>query len=505
MRPALLLAALTALPAGFGVTPARAADGTVTSTTVVEAHANNENDKAGDDDYGVLLERLNVGVTAGDVSTTARLDTDLFLNRPDAGFQQNVRLERMTVTWHLADVTLDGGDFYQQLGRGIVLSVRKLNEAGLDVSLQGARAAYQSEAHALTLFAGQTNPANTDPVNQRYVEDPRDLLAGANYELAPFGGLRVAVFGLYNQPTERVLDDLDYSLSAGTSVEVASLADWLNVYLEADVQHRMLAGAANDGSAAYVNADVHLGDLGILAEALLLHAFEERGSRNTALGSRFSYNQPPTLERIDQEVSNNRDVTGARARLEYLLLDAVLVHANAMYRVNDMGTGAELHQVHGYTGLELAYDEGLSRIAVAAGARDETRGALDTTRKPLRAMLHADVDVLHNLGGTNALHLSAACQAWEFEGRRFDRGEVLLSVERGGLGSLTFDFGYDTQNPSPSVRDIFYAGIGTWTFADGFELRATVGTQRGGIKCVAGVCREFPAFAGARAELVSHF
>jgi hypothetical protein len=32
-----------------------------------------------------------------------------------------------------------------------------------------------------------------------------------------------------------------------------------------------------------------------------------------------------------------------------------------------------------------------------------------------------------------------------------------------------------------------------------------VGTQRGGLKCIAGVCREFPSFAGARLEVIGRF
>ena len=34
-------------------------------------------------------------------------------------------------------------------------------------------------------------------------------------------------------------------------------------------------------------------------------------------------------------------------------------------------------------------------------------------------------------------------------------------------------------------------------------LRATVGNQRGGIKCVGGVCRDFPEFSGYRLQLIA--
>jgi hypothetical protein len=41
-----------------------------------------------------------------------------------------------------------------------------------------------------------------------------------------------------------------------------------------------------------------------------------------------------------------------------------------------------------------------------------------------------------------------------------------------------------------------------WEPTDAITLRSTVGSQRGGLKCVAGVCRDFPEFSGARLEIV---
>ena len=139
-----------------------AAEGSVTTTTTLEVHGDNFNNSVGDDNYADAIERLNVGVNDGSVSSSARIDTDVFLNRPDPGFQQNIRLERMNLQWSLGDIRVDAGDFFQQLGRGIVLSVRKANEANLDVSLQGARLTIDGEINSLTVFAAQANPANVD-------------------------------------------------------------------------------------------------------------------------------------------------------------------------------------------------------------------------------------------------------------------------------------------------------------------------------------------------------
>ena len=79
----------------------------------------------------------------------------------------------------------------------------------------------------------------------------------------------------------------------------------------------------------------------------------------------------------------------------------------------------------------------------------------------------------------------------------------MIGVEKSGTAALTIEIGYDTQDPTEGVSNMFLAAILSWEINEMFRLRAIAGTQRGGIKCIAGVCRDFPEFAGARAELVT--
>jgi hypothetical protein len=44
-----------------------------------------------------------------------------------------------------------------------------------------------------------------------------------------------------------------------------------------------------------------------------------------------------------------------------------------------------------------------------------------------------------------------------------------------------------------------------YRFTQKSNIKVLVGEQRGGLKCVSGVCRVFPAFEGARAELTLRF
>jgi hypothetical protein len=491
--------------AGSCAARAEGAGANLTATTVGELRADNENGRDDDDNYGVLRERLNAGANAGELSGQLRLDGDLFALAPDETYQQNLQLERLSVSWAPGDWKVDAGDYQQQLGRGIVLSVRRINEAGVDLSIRGVRAALHRGAHDVTLFAGLSNPVNVDPINQRFVEDPNDLLAGGSYELMPRSALRLGVIGLYNQPRERVLEDLDFSISNGVFAELPALTDWLTIYAEADVQYRMIAGAPSRGTAGYLNADLRIGDFGLLAEGLMLHAFEQKGSRNTALNNRFDYSQPPTLERIDQEVLNNRDVVGGRVRAEYYFVDLdVLVYANAMLRVNNFGEASELHQIHTFTGAELNYQDGASRVSGSVGVRDESQ-QLFTDRTQVKGMWHLDADWLQSLWGRVALHLTSNNQFWTLAGNPFQRGSTVVGVEQAGFGGLAFELGYDTLDPSVGIQHVFYAEILSWEAHEHVLVRAVAGSQRGGIKCVAGICREYPAFTGVRAEVVTRF
>lgn len=472
------------------------------STTIVEWRVDNKNGIV-DDNYGVVLERFNLGVSRGAFSSEARIDIAQFAFPPDERYQNLNQVERLSATWAPGGFTLTAGDFYQQVGRGVLLSLRKLNEAGVDVALRGGRASFQSDRHSVTAFGGITNTVNLDPINQRYLPDPDDVVAGAMWDVQVTPGLKVSANAVYTQPKETLLPDtIDNATSASVGVSMPAIFDVLSLQLESAVQARSLAGASRTGSAITATSELRLGDFALVGEGLLLSNFEQKGSQNAVLGNRFDYNQPPTLERIDQEVANNRDLVGLRLRPEYFFFDLdLLVFANAVFRWNEPDEASTLQQVHAYTGFEWRMPGGASRLAGTVGARDETR-AFFPERVPLRSMAHADLDWLQSIVDGYALHATSNTQVWTFQGNTYVRGSTLLGVERAGLGSVTYEFGYDTQNKDPDVRTLFHAVIAAAELGEAVLVRATLGTQRGGIKCVAGVCREFPAFAGGRAEVI---
>lgn len=501
-----LAGATLGLGLGLLPIPARADDTesttrvTVTNTLTTEYWGDNANQRDDDDDFGVLVDRLNLGVTAGELSGALRFDVIQVLAPPTDQYGDTVTIERFSLKYRRGAWTFTGGDFFRQLGRGIMLSIRKVDEAGVDLSIRGGELDYAGEVHRLSLFAGAVNPGNIDPVSRKKVEDSNDLLVGGRYELARFELATFGLLGLYQQPRERIVpDERDATINGGVYVEMPALAEGLALYLEADVQDRRLIGEHTLGKALYATADATLGPLVFLLEGLYLDEWEQRGSRNTALNTRFDYNQPPTLERLDQEVFNNRDTLGGRLRVETTFDEPYLVlYANAAFRMNDFGEQSEVRSLHGFGGFEYYWDDGASRLLFAAGYRDEWNDV-----GQIRSLINLDIDYLHAIGEEGAaFHILSNSQFRTLQEQSFVRGSTLIGFEQAGTGGVTFEIGYDTQNPSEEVRNLFLAAIFSLDVTEWLRVRATGGTQRGGIKCVAGVCRVYPEFAGATAELI---
>ncbi|MCA9537752.1 MAG: hypothetical protein KC620_02620 [Myxococcales bacterium] len=482
----------------------------LTDSLTIERRVDNQNGDDGDDNYGVAINRLNLVGSDGGLSANARVDTIYFVNPPatqasEGEYADDARLERLSVRYRLGDWQIQVGDFYRQLGRGIVLSLRKVDEVGLDLTVQGGEVAWDTKDHAAALFAGRVNAVNLDAVSQKFVDDPDDVLVGAEYTLRALGPLRLNVYGLYmgiEEPILASVSDDDHVFSGGLSAEIPDLFSFGSAYFEVDYQRRELVGETFPGKAAYGAVELFFGDYGLVAEGLYLDDFELRGSSNSALQNRFVYGQPPTLERLDQEVLNNKDVLGGRLRVDrYLLEGDLALYINGMYRITDQGESSQVDQLHGYAGFDLTYGEGASRLGLSAGYRDEKQPELSDP--DLKSMIHFEGDWLQAISGGWSLHLSSTNELRTLKDDDYARGSTLLGVEAAGLGALTVELGYDTQKEGDNIRQFFYATVLDWEAAEWMRARFTAGHQRGGLKCIGGVCRIFPEFAGARLDIIT--
>lgn len=479
----------------------------VLDTLVLDYRGDNGNQLESDDDYAVAFTKLYVDGQAGETAARAEVDGVYFLTQyPDVGagsatnrttqYRSEARLERLSLAHRVGDATITLGDFHKQLGRGIALSLRRVDELGVDKALRGGQLQWDGDTLSWNVFAGRTNISNLDGVSQKFVEDPDDTIAGGQATLH-VGTTDVSAYALVLQPklpTDPANGD-DRTALGGTYVELPA-AEWLTVYAEGVVSRYSIVATDYRGSAAYGTADVSLPFVNLLLEGIYLDKFQVAGSMDQVLFQRRTiYNQPPTLERIDQELGDYENVRGSRVQLSRSFLDGGLVlYVNGTFRRSGPPSGT-LDAVHGYGGFEYAYGSSRSRWFGSAGYREETIHG-----RTVATVAHGETDWVQSLGGVWAVHTTVNHEVRSQEGRSDDylRGTTLFAVEHGNTWSLTGELGYDTEKEE--VRQLFVAGIATYRPADWVILRTVVGSERGGRKCIGGVCRDYPAFQGARLE-----
>jgi hypothetical protein len=167
------------------------------------------------DDFGLIYNRLSLQATRGNLSLGVRVDNVWFYARPsatqlaldltneagpenapgyfksklrEAGLELSNRFidwvypSKYYLTYSRPGLEATLGDASAQLGRGIVLSVRKRDELGSDTTIRGARLSVSTRGAVglkLTALGGELNPLRIDEASGRYLGVPssRDALA----------------------------------------------------------------------------------------------------------------------------------------------------------------------------------------------------------------------------------------------------------------------------------------------------------------------------------------
>ena len=180
----------------------------VTNTSIVNYHFTNRNTADGnistllDDNYGEWLDRLNIQVSWWKLSAGVRIDGATFFATPSAArirdyaivaqptdLQKRLDFEnqiygdlhtrflrayypsKLFVGFSQPGLEISVGDFYAQLGRGLVFSARKIDELAVDTTVRGMKVAADHDFGGFrlagTFFVGQMNPLRIDETSGR--------------------------------------------------------------------------------------------------------------------------------------------------------------------------------------------------------------------------------------------------------------------------------------------------------------------------------------------------
>lgn len=319
----------------------------------------------------------------------------------------------------------------------------------------------------------------------------------------------------------------------GQSLEIPNLFGAANLYLEGAVMRYEGAGPQSkntEGTALYGAFTTKT--------AFITHTLEVKSYHNyypvhaavdATRGIQFSnlaYTSQPTTELVTQDsmfgffnacVDGGRLRSDARLRKNFLLYGAVGYYVS---KNEEAGGGCDRFgkslntnpddvttQVWDVvSGLEWRFDDDHSYLFASTGVRDDEKysGFAYYREK------HAEYDFTKHLSGRYSVELTGRHRIrWqEGENKRdnaeaeWHEGEHYTALKVAPKWVFAHGFEYTTRVGAPTY---YNNGSLLYRFTEASNLKVLVGQQRGGIKCVSGVCRNFPPFEGARAELTMRF
>lgn len=643
----------------------------VTNTAIVDYLFDNRNDSSAvtappstlvDDTYGDFIDHLNVQLFYWRFRAGVRIDLNTYFAQlddrdlqdlakeqlPDAtgaerydyenGFRRELHTRYLTtlyptklfVGYTAPSIDLTLGDFYAQLGRGLVLSVRKIDEVGQDTTIRGFKGSFKKSfkdaSLSVTALAGEANPLRVDdqsgrqltaagsplffgfpkakdftfysfdgtgyagyttlPARPAYLEDaiyglsveagPKQVLFGAHASLidrksnaesnarckaAGAIGCDVA-FPTFSTNNLSRLHDL--ILSASGSVNVPNLWDVGDVYGEVVVQHAADGRATgiddarqtinvedNTGYGLYLSGSLHGGPVTVTLEGKHYHSLlplsaninADASSDSTFASPEFDsvgYNQPPNADSDYQEPigAPNVCISGGRARVDYAATKFLTAYGwfsfyDSTTEINTQNTSCstddpklETRTFDGAAGADISLEKGKSFFKAWVGARNTSRVEaaespnVDGVSDGFYREGYVRYDIAKHLAGDFSL---------EAQGFHRHRYEPTLSADAWNEGEnylalkwaprLAFIFGFEYLgrrgcDPDPDTGTCFYFSGGAQykspTKDNALEMlfdtvNLFVGQRRGAIRCVSGVCRQYPPFEGVKLELTSRF
>lgn len=585
----------------------------ITETSIVAAHADlpGFKDKYELSGNGAWLNRLNLVLGWNHFTLGTRLDSSLYVDRPidrtsnpsytlqvdnASRYRNAIYPAKLWLAYKNGGVEVTAGDSYIQFGRGLTLSLRKVDELGLDTTLMGGKVTFQKDPFGFTIFAGLANPARVDEPTGRALfvqravpavgqssaipEQPlfgSDRLVGAEFlagrgspvilsthavrltKCAPYryDASGAIVNDTFDKPIgtceERDrnlwLATLPGSISpvaaarettnAGQSIEVPSLAGHGNLYVEGAIQQRdpsHINSKNTDGNALYASL-VNTG--GPISNTIEMKSYRNYwaldGSVNITRASAFSnvvYSVSPTIEPIiaDSMFGNfNVCVNGARDRFDYRFSEKWLGYAAFEYAVSKAeiiggacdrwghSTGGPAvdtttHVTDGTLGIEARFDDDKSTLFANLNARDDVLAAGTAYYRELAGQYSltkyitgpysVELAGRHRLriqDGENIRHPEVQA---DFRGKPWVQGEHYTNLKIAPKWVISQGVEYTSQIGFPTW---YFNGAVLYKFTSDSNIRIYAGQNRGGLRCVSGICREFPAFSGARAELTLRF
>jgi hypothetical protein len=497
-----------------------------------------------------VKNRLNLQLTSRWLDTGVRLDGAWFVGVSDdpqldeafrSKYADHLTAEKFWLAVRRRDYSLELGDFYATFGKGIALSVQKVDELGMDTTLRGGKAVIRSDLVTGTVLAGYSNVVNVGDLIMEKLDDPNDLVVGVEAKVKPARWLEVSAhtsWFRFSTNWREVASSGDHARQdltlVGGLVSIPGLADILSVEVEYNYQmnHEMVYGMvpeewlltyneeSGDGHALYTMVAAHHGVFHFLGEGKFYKGFKGTGLVGKDLQSASGtpevayYGSLPPLEDPDLFLrAGYYDQWGFHTRVDAeipgsgTILFAAYSHTDEL-DVQDLGPDLDnaSRVRHVYGGAEQRVDRWSLSGKLFGGYRKDKEGlGADYT------MFHTDAEVQFPMWGAHSMEMHGRMERYEnalaFGSKEFTVAKGTASYTFAPHVSLSFNYEFSDKADEKSLsgKEHFLSGEAAWRFLPGSYLKLFAGATRGGLKCAGGMCRKFPPFEGVKGEVTVRF
>jgi hypothetical protein len=529
----------------------------------------NEGIYGDDDNFTRVRNILYLGAKSPDFDGGLRLDATLFDRPPGRvgaddfvpggsgyttlNYDNDYRVERLHGTVAVGDVEATLGDFHVSFGRGMALSLIKMDDLAEDNSLRGGRLTYRIERKVtVDAVGGVVNALNTDPLTrQTLTDDPLDRIIGLRAEWQLLDAVSLGAHGVLVQPRftdeDAVFSDRLYvDQGPGIAVKtgggsVEAYLGGVHLYMEGNGQiHDNFRPADEDvldepGQAVFGELSYDFTPFSIKGEGIFYrHWLMEgpyRGSvNNVALVQPITYHHMVTLEPLWVPIKSFGNAFGGRlggevywdaADLEVSLKSAFIRYMGGLLPRGTWDDHPKTLVCHPILSLKRTFSKPDIDAGLAGGFRFETTDAPQIAGADAGVLWHLEGDVTVPLGGPHSLALKTEVRRHALEvteGIAYWVSLVTLGYHLAGLVDVTLAHEYSDELTGEQGK----IGRLTWPLPvhhyawimggvdvprplDGLRVELFFGSQRGGLKCAGGVCRKYPDGIGMRLGAVYRF
>lgn len=487
--------------------------------------------------YDFLKSRTNLSLFYKDLSFKTSFHSQNFVTssvevRDKYDTLDDYRFEKISLSYTYKNQSLTAGDYYITQGKGIALSLNKEDELGIDTTLQGGIFNYNiKNIFDGNLFGGRVNNTNLDPFSNEIYDDKNDIILGTTLNITP---VKIFKSGLhfnnimFNEPdfTETYPKPAKFEQQTmqiiGGYLSVNKVFDLFDAYFEYDYLNNNFyddkslyhEDLVDNGYAVYGSLNVFIKKLNILSEFKKYKNFQigfksDVASNNmksdeiinstplTGYDSVF-YNNLPTLERAGEKVyDTGTDVYGIRTKATYKISENIKPYINYLFNHSNY-KGLTAHHI--YFGSEFYFNELKNKLDASFSYRNEGDyyGYYG---------INLDANIYINSLFSFELKSYYYLAKQEINGdetENFEDSETNASLILFNDLYLSYLFNRYTSEKLNSQNHYHAFELKYKYLSDSF-IKLFYGEIRGGLKCIGGVCKDYPPFKGFKTEFVLNF